>query len=101
MKRELDPRYQKESQPEMELFTLTISNDNEGDCQDVIVYLTVWPAAHIDHRQIFAEIKMPIQIAIAPNFPIDWQLKAALSNEGVRGRLEEVKYIRDHQQITI
>lgn len=96
----LDPRYQKESQPETELFTLTIFNDEEQE-QTVIVYLTMWPAAHIDYREIYAEIKLPIKIAISPEMPIDWQLKAALSNEGIRGRLEEVKYIRDQEQITI
>lgn len=97
---ELDPRYQKESQPETELFTLTIFNDDEKE-QSVIVYLTIWPAAHIDYREIYAEIKMPILIPISPMAPIDWQLKAALSNEGIRGRLESVTYIRDHELKTI
>lgn len=97
---ELNPVYQKESQPESELFTLTIFNDDEEE-QTLIVYLTIWPAAHIDYREIYAEIKMPILIAISPMAPIDWQLKAALSNEGIRGRLEEVKYIRDQVQVTI
>lgn len=84
-----NPVYQKESQPESELFTLTITNDEEN-IQSVIVYLEIWPAAHIDYREIYATIKMPILISISPNFPIDEQLQAALSNEGIRGRLESV-----------
>lgn len=96
----LDPRFQTESTPTEELFTLTIFNDEEEE-QTLIVYLTIWPAAHIDYREIYAEIRMPILIGISPMAPIDWQLKAALSNEGIRGRLEQVTFIRDHQQVTI
>ncbi len=100
MKRELDPRYQKESQPENELFTLTIFNDDEEE-QSVIVYLTIWPAAHIDYREIYAEIKMPILIPISPMATIDYQLQAALSDQGIRGRLESVTYVKEGQQVTI
>lgn len=95
-----DPRFVTEVKPTEELFTLTIFND-EGEEFTVIVYLTIWPAAHINYREIYADIKLPIRIAISPECDVKYQLSAALYNDGIRGNLKSVTYVKEGQQITI